>query len=104
MVSLDDMSVVSELTNINKPKKVKKVKDPNAPKGKSSAYIYFSCDNRNQVKASMPEGTTQKELLTEVGRQWKDLTEEKKEKYVKMANKDKERHAEEMEKYTAEKK
>ncbi|KAL7542926.1 hypothetical protein ACHAXR_012223 [Thalassiosira sp. AJA248-18] len=105
MVSLDDMSVVSELTNINnKPKKVKKVKDPNAPKGKSSAYIYFTCENRNQVKASMPEGTTQKELLTEIGRQWKDLTEEKKEKYVEMANKDKERYDEEMEKYTAAKK
>ena len=104
MVSLEDMSVVSELTNNNKPKKVKKVKDPNAPKGKSSAYIYFSCDNRNQVKASMPEGTTQKDILTEVGRQWKELSEEKKEKYVTMANKDKERYAEEMEKYTAEKK
>lgn len=77
---------------------------PNAPKRACSAYIFFTSENRNQIKANMPEGTNQKELLTEVGRQWKDLAEKKKEKYVKMANEDKERYAKEMEKYCAEKK
>jgi len=102
VVSIDDMSVVSELTKDIKPKK--KQKDPNAPKRACSAYIFFASENRNQIKANMAEGTNQKELLTEVGRQWKDLAEKKKEKYVKMANKDKERYAKEMEKYSAEKK
>jgi len=111
MVAMDDMSVISEVTEQtnanNKPtvaKKVKKVKDPNAPKQASNSYIFFTSENRNLIKASMPEGTNQRDLLTEVGRQWRELTEDKKAKYVEMANKDKERYAKEMEKYTAEKK
>ena len=109
MVSLDDMSVISEVTeqtnaNTKPAKKVKKAKDPNAPKQASNSYIFFTSENRNSSKAGMPEGTNQRDLLTEVGRQWRESTEEKKAKYVEMANKDKERYAKEMKKYNAEKK
>jgi hypothetical protein len=96
--NMEDMSVVSELTT-----KSKKKKDPNAPKKASTAYIFFCTENRAMIKSKMPENTPQNELLTEVGRQWKELTDKKKEKYVKMTNKDKERYAKEMEKYNAEK-
>jgi len=47
----------------------------------------------------MPEGTKQTELLTEVGRQWKELSEVNKEKFVVLANTDKERYVKEMELY-----
>jgi hypothetical protein len=108
MVAMDDMLVISEVTEQtnanNKPTIAKKVKDPNAPKQASNSYIFFTSENRKSIKASMPEGTNQRDLLTEVGRQWRELTEDKKAKYLEMANEDKERYAKEMEKYTAEKK
>mmetsp|Transcript_30266 Transcript_30266/g.57186 ORF Transcript_30266/g.57186 Transcript_30266/m.57186 type:complete len:314 (-) Transcript_30266:516-1457(-) len=86
-----------------KKKKVKKAKDPNAPKQASNKYIIFANMNRESIKAGMPEGTNQ-DLMTEVGRQWRESTEEEKAKYVEMAWNDKERYAKEMKKYTAEKK
>lgn len=105
MVAIEDMSVVSELTNANNNNKpLKKKKDPNAPKKAKSAYIYFCTEKRNDIKATMPEGTAQKDLLAEVGRQWKELAEEGKARYNTLAEEDKERYAKEMEKYNAEKK
>jgi len=47
----------------------------------------------------MPEGTKNTELLTEIGRKWKELPESDKVKFNIMAAKDKERYAKEMEKY-----
>jgi len=100
-VALDNMSVMSVLTTTHK---TKRKKDPNAPKKASSAYIFFTTENRSQIQAQMKAGTSQPELLAEVGRQWRELTLEKKEKYVKMANEDKERYAKDMVKYSASKK
>jgi len=96
--TMDDMSIISDITTT----KTKKKKDPNAPKHPTSAYLFFCTENRAEIKLQMPEAT-QKELLTEVGRQWKDLTEKKKEKYNSMASLDKARYAKEMEKYNASK-
>jgi len=96
----DDMSIISDITTNTKTKKKKK--DPNAPKHPVSSYLFFCNGNRAAIKLQMPEATYQ-ELLVEVGRQWKDLTEKKKEKYTKMASLDKARYAKEMEKYTASK-
>mmetsp|Transcript_20996 Transcript_20996/g.34705 ORF Transcript_20996/g.34705 Transcript_20996/m.34705 type:complete len:394 (-) Transcript_20996:254-1435(-) len=94
------MVVEEETASVADGKKIKKKKDPNAPKKASSAYIYFSVENRAAVKSSMCETVSNTELLTEVGRQWKELTDKKKEKYNAMAAKDKERYAKEMETYT----
>ena len=53
MVLLDDMSVILEVTeqaNANvkaTTKKVKKVKDPNAPKQALNLYISFTIENHN---------------------------------------------------------
>jgi len=97
----DDMSVVSDITASASAngKKPRKKKDPNAPKKNSNAYIFFTTENRNKIKASMPEGTKNTELLTEIGRKWKELPESDKVKFNIMAAKDKERYAKEMEKY-----
>eukprot|EP00542_Grammatophora_oceanica_P019216 CAMPEP_0194029364 /NCGR_PEP_ID=MMETSP0009_2-20130614/3099_1 /TAXON_ID=210454 /ORGANISM="Grammatophora oceanica, Strain CCMP 410" /LENGTH=424 /DNA_ID=CAMNT_0038668997 /DNA_START=55 /DNA_END=1329 /DNA_ORIENTATION=- len=100
----EDMSVVSDMTSLPGGKKPKKKKDPNAPKRALSAYIYFCTNNRESIKSSMKEGTTQGELMSEMGRQWKELTDKKKEKYVKMASKDKIRYEKEMKKYNGEQK
>eukprot|EP00584_Thalassiosira_punctigera_P015716 CAMPEP_0172554610 /NCGR_PEP_ID=MMETSP1067-20121228/55476_1 /TAXON_ID=265564 ORGANISM="Thalassiosira punctigera, Strain Tpunct2005C2" /NCGR_SAMPLE_ID=MMETSP1067 /ASSEMBLY_ACC=CAM_ASM_000444 /LENGTH=423 /DNA_ID=CAMNT_0013343013 /DNA_START=46 /DNA_END=1317 /DNA_ORIENTATION=+ len=101
-VAIDDMSIVSGLSANNKTK-TKKKKDPNAPKKASNAYLFFLNQNRAEIKADLPEGTANNEVLAEAGRQWKALTDTKREKYAKMANNDKERYAKEMEKYRAEK-
>mmetsp|Transcript_67850 Transcript_67850/g.75954 ORF Transcript_67850/g.75954 Transcript_67850/m.75954 type:complete len:416 (+) Transcript_67850:84-1331(+) len=97
--TMDDMSVISDITTT---KTKKKKKDPNAPKGPTSSYLFFCNGNRAAIKLQMPEATY-KELLTEVGRQWKDLTEKNKEKYTNMASLDKARYVKEMEKYNASK-
>jgi len=99
-VAFDNMSVMSVHTTTQK---TKKKKDPNAPKKALSAYIFFTTENRGQIQAQMKDSTSQPELLSEVGRQWRELSPEKKEKYVKLANEDKERYAKDMEKYTASK-
>lgn len=101
--NVENMSVVSDLTTEEKNKKTKKTKDPNAPKHPTSAYLYFCNENRASIKSKMVESTTQKELLTEIGRQWKELSDKKKEKYNKLATKDKERYAKEMKAYNAKK-
>eukprot|EP00587_Corethron_hystrix_P008655 CAMPEP_0113309894 /NCGR_PEP_ID=MMETSP0010_2-20120614/7751_1 /TAXON_ID=216773 ORGANISM="Corethron hystrix, Strain 308" /NCGR_SAMPLE_ID=MMETSP0010_2 /ASSEMBLY_ACC=CAM_ASM_000155 /LENGTH=315 /DNA_ID=CAMNT_0000165229 /DNA_START=51 /DNA_END=998 /DNA_ORIENTATION=+ /assembly_acc=CAM_ASM_000155 len=103
----EDMSVISDISstavgssNID-TKKQKKKKDPNAPKKARNAYIYFVTENRSKIQASMPHDSTQTEILTEVGRQWKELSDIDKTTYVLMAEKDKERYMAEMETYNA---
>ncbi|KAL3934861.1 MAG: hypothetical protein SGBAC_009510 [Bacillariaceae sp.] len=90
------MSVVSDLSA-----KSKKKKDPNAPKRALSAYNFFFTENRESIKSKMPAETNNKDLMSEIGRQWKALAESKKKKYNKMADKDKDRYSQEMAKYTA---
>jgi hypothetical protein len=99
---IEDMSVVSDITTSIKSKKKKK--DPNAPKHPTSAYLFFCLENRASIKTKMPTDVTQKDLLTEVGRQWKEIPDKKKEKYSKLASNDKERYAKEMEAYNASRK
>jgi len=81
--------------------KKKKKKDPNAPKKNSSAYIFFCKENRETIKSNMQATATQSEILTEVGRQWKVLSDKKKAKFIKLADEDKKRYAKEMEEYNA---
>lgn len=100
-VALDDMSVVSPLATAPK---AKRKKDPNAPKKASSAYIYFTIENRKVVQAQLPARSSQQVLLAEVGKQWRELAPDAKEKYAALAAADKVRYAKDMEKYTAGKK
>lgn len=92
---------VSVITDGSDPKQAKKKKDPNAPKRALTAYNYFVKENRDSIKSKMPENTTNAELMTEIGKKWKETTDAKKKKYNKMAAKDQERYAKEMEQYNA---
>ena len=78
--------------------KVKKKKDKNAPKGARSAYILFCTDERAQVKEDMPD-ISAKDVLVELGKRWKAVSEKVKTKYQKMADEDKVRFKNEMENY-----
>ena len=97
-VPMDDISVLTD----DKSKASKKKKDPNAPKRALTAYNFFMTENQQNIKAKMT-GTDikQTDVIKEVGRQWKELAESKKAKYNKMAEKDKQRFAKEMEAYKA---
>jgi hypothetical protein len=79
-------------------KNAKKAKDPNLPKGKKSAYIIFSSENRAKVKEENPD-LKSSEILSKLGAEWKALSDKKKEKYNKLAEADKERYLEEMKDY-----
>ena len=78
--------------------KVKKKKNKNAPKGARSAYILFCADERAQVKEDMPD-INAKEIISELGKRWKAVSEKVKAKYQKMADEDKVRFKNEMENY-----
>lgn len=73
-------------------KKTKKVKPAGAPKKAKNAYNYFVMEKRAEIKASLPEAVTNQELLTEVGRQWKELDDAGRAPYAKLALQDKERY------------
>ncbi|KAL1662825.1 high mobility group box domain-containing protein [Schizophyllum commune] len=70
------------------PRKAKK--DPNAPKRALSAYMFFSQDWRERVKAENPDASFG-ELGKILGAKWKEMDDDEKKPYVEKAAKDKER-------------
>ena len=90
--------------------KKKKAKDPNAPKRAKSAYLYFSAERTPQLKqddADPPnpfDKDTEKAehsqwFMKRVGAEWTAMDEDARQPYQALAEKDKKRHAEEMERY-----
>jgi hypothetical protein len=75
-----------------------KNKDPNRPK-KQSGYILFCSEKRPEVKDKHPEMKST-EVTTEIARMWKELSEKKKAKYLKMAEESKAKYDEAMKSYT----
>jgi len=78
------------------PKSSKK-KDPNKPKGKKGAYIFFLEERRlarKDEKLSFPD------FSRETSEEWKKLTAKDKEKFEKLALADKKRYEEEMADYS----
>mmetsp|Transcript_36001 Transcript_36001/g.57606 ORF Transcript_36001/g.57606 Transcript_36001/m.57606 type:complete len:835 (+) Transcript_36001:284-2788(+) len=79
-------------------KKVKKKKDPNAPKSAKNSYSYFVKEQGAKIKEEQPElsfGDRNKLL----GSKWKELSAEDKEKYEALAKDDKARYDKEMSTY-----
>ena len=81
---------------VSATKRGRKKKDPNAPKGPLSAYIYFFSEMRSKLP-----GTNSSDASTHIGKQWKALTPEQKKKYGDLSEKDKERYRKEMAEYKA---
>jgi len=79
------------------PKKSPK-KEKLEPKRARSAYIFFCMEKREEVKKNKPE-IKATEILSELGKIWKKLTDKKKKPYEKMAQEDKKRYEEEMKTY-----
>lgn len=77
----------------------KKKKDPNAPKKGMSAFMLFSNEHRNKIKAANPESTFG-EIGRKVGEAWKALNDKQKAVYTKKAEEDKKRYESEFQTYT----
>jgi DNA-binding PadR family transcriptional regulator len=69
-------------------------RDPNAPKRGLSAFMYFSMDNRAQVKARFPTATFG-EMGKHLAEAWKATTDAGKKKYEAMSAKDRVRYEKE---------
>ena len=78
--------------------KVKKVKDPNAPKRALSAYMFFAKAERPNILKKHPNYSVT-DVAKELGVRWKTIKD--KSKYEKEAAKDKARYEAAMQKYKA---
>lgn len=76
---------------VEKGRKKKRAKDPDAPKRALSAFFWFCNDERAKVKAQNPDATVG-EVAKELGRRWNECTEDQKSKYEALAAKDKARY------------
>ena len=81
-------------------KKRKVKRDPNKPKGATSAFLYFSKGARAAVKAASPDMAFG-DIAKKVGADWKALGGDAKKPYEAQAEADKARYAKEMESYEA---
>ncbi|PCH43010.1 hypothetical protein WOLCODRAFT_90097 [Wolfiporia cocos MD-104 SS10] len=73
-----------------KAPKAKAKKDPKAPKRPLSAYMFFSQDWRERIKAENPDAGFG-EIGKLLGAKWKELDESEKKPYVEQAARDKQR-------------
>ena len=79
-------------------KKKRKKKDPNAPKGKSSAYIMFGNATRAAIREQHPEWSLG-DVGRELGKRWKELDDAAKAPFVEKAQEDTARYDREMKAY-----
>ncbi|EJD04969.1 HMG-box [Fomitiporia mediterranea MF3/22] len=82
----------------DKPARGKGKKDPNAPKRALSAYMFFSQDWRERVKAENPDAGFG-EVGKLLGAKWKEMDESEKRPYIEQAARDKARAEEEKANY-----
>lgn len=68
------------------------------PKKPSSAYIFFSKEERINIKNKNPEMSFG-DIAKLIGKNWKHISEKDKKKYIKMADDDKIRYNKQMEEY-----
>jgi hypothetical protein len=85
-----------------KGKKTKKVKAEGEPKRPKSAWLFF-CDVERKNLAKEENAPKGKEVLGELSKRWKVLSDKKKKKYNKLAEEAKAQYAEDMEKFKASK-
>jgi hypothetical protein len=91
-------SDVSKLFDGVSSGRVKRRKDPNAPKKWKTGYILFCVDQRDKLKAENGN-LSATEITSRLGALWKNLTEKEKAKYELLSNKDKLRYENDMSSY-----
>ncbi|GBB90664.1 hypothetical protein RclHR1_01770012 [Rhizophagus clarus] len=84
----------------SKPKRVRKTKDPNAPKRPLNAYLRFSSLKRAELKQQNP-GMGPKEITIMLGEAWRKLSEAEKKSYHDLVTQALEQWQEDMKAYQA---
>ena len=85
-----------------KPRKVKKLKDPNAPKKALSGYFIFLAEKREEIASGLEDLNGRERVIQTTktaGEMWGKLSDEEKEPYKQKSLEDKERYLEEMKTY-----
>ena len=87
-----------EDSNDTKGKGKKKKKDPNAPKRATTAFMFYSTKMRPIIKEDKPD-IKFTEMGKLIGEKWRELSDDDKKEFEDLAEKDKQRYADEMAKY-----
>jgi len=100
----DSESSSEEESSDDKKKKkrkapVKKPRDPDAPKNKTNAFMFFQKEQREKIKKENPNLKGVPDLAKKMGEIWRGMSEKEKQPYTDLAEKDKERYDREMEVY-----
>lgn len=75
----------------------KKIKDPNSPKHPITSFMFFNKYKIDEFKKKNPgQKINVSEIAKQSGKEWKILKDNEKDKYIKMANKDKKRYEKEI--------
>ena len=89
------------ILSIFRDSKSSKKKDPNSPKKWRTSYIFFCSEHREKLKTEEPTLTTT-QIVSRLAAIWRNLNNEDKQKYEKMALEDKKRYEEEIKQYNPE--
>ncbi len=87
---------------LGQPLKIKARKDPNKPKRAKSAYLFFCEATRPDILKKMRKKNTKvtlADISKKLGDQWQKCSDVKRQVYIELSNKDKQRYEEEMELY-----
>lgn len=86
-----ELANAAAAVNPTKAGKPKPIKDPNAPKKPLTSYILFFNHLRSTVAQANPE-LTQTDIAKEVSRQWKEISEEDKNYWKGLYEKEREKY------------
>jgi len=75
---------------------------PSGPKPTRSSYIFFSSEMREQIRAGLPPGATNQDLIKRTGELWRRMAPEHKAFWVEKGKEDKRRYRAEKEQYERE--
>jgi hypothetical protein len=78
--------------------KIKKRRDPNKPKRPLSSFLYFCNDYRDKVRSENPD-LKMGGVMKELGKLWKNLDNENKDKFIKLAENAKSQYEDQLEQY-----
>ncbi|KAJ9668400.1 high mobility group protein [Coniosporium apollinis] len=84
-----------------KKKKVKKEKDPNAPKRALTAYLLYAQHARSLIKAELGEGAKRGEVADEITKRWHEMPDGEKLMWKEAYQTNREKYKEELAEYVA---
>jgi len=105
MASKDEARFDEQMKNFQaatSPTVYKVAKDPNKPKQAKNPFMFFMAEYSVKIRSENPDShMSVGDVAKQVSAKWASLTDAEKLKYVDMADKDKQRHEEEMKNYQA---